>query len=284
MPAHRPVSLHDLLTMRLGFGFVMSSPDATPIQRAATALGVMPGLPKPQAPPVPDEWLRRFATLPLMHQPGEKWMYPTAFSILGVLIARGAGQPLETVLRERIFEPLGMHDTGFSVPPAKLDRLAACYAVDADTGTLALYDGVGDSQWRRPPAFPDADGGLVSTIDDYLAFGHMLLGKGRHGTERIVSRPSVEVMTTNQVAPEQKIGAEMFLGDNRGWGFGVSVFTRRDDVASAPGRFGWEGGLGSSWYADLSEDIVAILMTQVMGFPSGILDDFWTSVYQAIDD
>jgi CubicO group peptidase (beta-lactamase class C family) len=284
VPAKRPITVRDLLTLRMGFGFIMAPPGATPIQRAASELQVMPGPPKPQTPPAPDEWMRRFATLPLMHQPGEKWMYPTAFSVLGVLLARAAGQPLETFLRERIFEPLGMKDTGFSVPAAKLDRLANCYAVNPETGTLELYDGVGDSQWRRPPAFPDAEGGLVSTVDDYLAFGQMMLNKGKHGNERILSRPSVDLMTTDQTTPEQRAGSELFLEDNRGWGFGISVITRRDDVASVPGRFGWDGGFGTSWYSDPKEDLTAILMTQVLGFPSRIDLDFWTSVYQAIDD
>lgn len=177
-----------------------------------------------------------------------------------------------------------MKDTGFSVPAAKLARLAICYAGNPDTGALDLHDGVDDSQWRRPLAFPDAEGGLVSTIDDYLAFGQMMLNKGKHGNERILSRPSVEAMIANQITPEQKAGSELLLEDNRGWGFGVSMVTRRDDVSSSPGRFGWDGGYGTSWYSDPMEDLTAILMTQVLGFPSRIDLDFWTSVYQAIDD
>ena len=204
--------------------------------------------------------------------------------MLGVLIARGAGRPLETFLRERLFEPLGMQDTGFSVPADKLDRLASCYQLNPATGALELYDGVADSKWHRPPAFPDAEGGLVSTIDDYLAFGRMLLDRGKYGNERILSRPSVEVMTTDQITPAQKAGSEVFLEANRGWGFGMSIITRRDDVAAVPGRYGWDGGLGTSWYADPGEELTAILMTQVLGFPSRIDLDFWTSVYQAIDD
>lgn len=211
-------------------------------------------------------------------------MYDIAFDILGVLIARAAGQPLETFLRQRIFEPLGMKDTGFSVPPEKLDRLATCYAVNPENGGLERYDGVDDSQWRSPPAFPSATGGLVSTVDDYLAFGQMMLNRGKYGYHRILSRPAVELMTTDQLTPEQKVGSELFLGDNRGWGFGVSILTKRDDVASAPGRFGWDGGLGTSWYSDPREEMTAILMTQVLGFPSRVDLDFWTSVYQAIDD
>lgn len=283
VPAKRPITVRDLLTLRMGFGFAMV-PGPIPIQRAASELQVMPGPPSPQTPPAPDEWMRRFATLPLMHQPGEKWMYPTGFSVLGVLLARAAGQPLETFLRERVFEPLGMKDTGFSVPATKLDRLANCYAGNPNTRALELYDGAVDSQWRHPPAFPDAEGGLVSTIDDYLAFGQMMLNQGKHGKERILSRPSVELMTTDQITPEQRAGSEMFLEDNRGWEFGISIFTRRNDVASAPGRFGWDGGFGTSWYSDPKEDLTAVLMTQVLGFPTRIDLDFWTSVYQAIDD
>jgi CubicO group peptidase (beta-lactamase class C family) len=284
VPANRPISVRDLLTLRLGFGFVMAPPGASPIQRAASELRVMPGPPKPASEDTPDEWMRRFGTLPLMHQPGEKWMYPTGFTVLGVLLERATGHPLERFLRERLFEPLGMKDTSFSVSAGKLDRLAACYQVNIDTGALELYDGTGDSLWRHPPAFSDAEGGMVSTIDDYLAFGQMLLNKGRHGNERILSRASVESMTTPQITPEQKSGSELFLEGSRSWGLGVSIFSHRDDVASAPGRFGWDGGLGTSWYADPREDMVGILMTQVLGFPSRIDLDFWTSVYQAIDD
>ena len=102
----------------------MAPPDAYPILTAANELQLGMGPPSPSSLPAPDEWIRRLGTLPLMHQPGERWMYNTGSDVLGVLIARASGQPLETFLRERIFEPLGMQDTGFSVPAAKLDRLA----------------------------------------------------------------------------------------------------------------------------------------------------------------
>jgi CubicO group peptidase (beta-lactamase class C family) len=207
---------------------------------------------------------------------------------VGALVARASGQPLETFFRERIFEPLGVKDTGFSVPAAKLDRLATCYQVNPETGALELHDDVDDSQWSRPPAFPDAGAGLVSTIDDYLAFGQMMLNKGKHGSERVLSRLSVETMTTDQLTPEHKAVSGFFPSywDSRGWGFGVSMVTKRDDVAAVPGRFGWDGGYGTSWSSDPKEDMVAILMTQRLGFPlsSGIYLDFWTSAYQTIDD
>jgi len=288
VPADRPITVRDLLTFRMGFGQLMAPPDAYPILKAANEQQIGMGPPTPSAPPAPDEWIRRLGTLPLMHQPGERWLYHTGSDVLGVLIARASGQPLETLLRERVFEPLGMKDTAFSVPTTKLDRLATSYQVNPETGALELNDQAEGGQWNRPPAFPSAGGRLVSTIDDYLAFGQMMLNKGKYGSERLLSRPSVETMTTDQLTPEQKAVSGFYPGyfDSRGWGFGVSVITRRDDLAAVPGRFGWDGGLGTSWYSDPREDMVAILMTQRSAFPlfSEIYLDFWTSAYQTIDD
>lgn len=286
-PAHRPITLRDLLTLRMGFGQMMAPPDAYPILKAASELQIGMGPPSPATTPAPDEWLRQFATLPLMHQPGEQWLYNTGSDVLGVLIARAAGQPLEAFLRERIFAPLGMNDTGFSVPAAKIDRLATGYGTDPETGALKVVDEAEGGQWSRPPAFPSGAGGLVSTVDDYLAFGQMLLNQGKHGSERLLSRPSVETMTTDQLTPEQRASTGIFLGENRGWGFGMSIITKRDDLSAVPGRFGWDGGLGTSGYSDPKEEMVAILMTQrAMDSPSApaLYSDFWTSVYQAIDD
>ena len=114
-----------MLTFRLGLGIIEAPPDKCPIQKAAAALEIVGmGAPNPSSPHGPDEWIRRLATLPLMHQPGEKWIYNIGSYVLGVLIARASGQPFETFLRKRIFESLGMKDTGFSIPAAKLDRLA----------------------------------------------------------------------------------------------------------------------------------------------------------------
>jgi CubicO group peptidase (beta-lactamase class C family) len=285
VPANRPITVRDLLTFTMGFGQMMAPPDTYPILKAADERQIGMGPPSPSTMPAPDEWIRRLGSLPLMHQPGEQWMYNTSADVLGVLIARASGQPLEAFFHKRIFEPLGMKDTGFSVPAAKLDRLATSYMPNPETGALEVYDEAGGGQWSRPSAFPSGAGGLVSTVDDYLAFGQMLLNKGKHGSERLLSRPSVEAMTTDQLKPEQRSAAAApFLGEERSWGFGVSMITRRNDIAASPGRFGWDGGMGTSGYSDPGEGLVAILMTQVLGFPSGIYADFWTSVYQAIDD
>ncbi len=285
VPANRAITVRDLLTFRLGFGAVMEPPGRYPIQKVMAEAGLAPG---PNLPAhAPDEYMKRLGSLPLLHQPGDKWMYHTGSDVLGVLIPRASGQKLETFFRERIFAPLGMKDTGFSVPEAKLDRLATSYQPDPATGNLVVFDGARGGRWASPPIFESGGGGLASTVGDYLAFCRMMLGKGKSGGERILSRPSVELMTTDHITPEQKAVSPFFPGfwDNRGWGFGLSVITRRDDVAGVPGRFGWDGGYGTSAYSDPREDLVAILMTQSLGtLFSNLYPDFWTSAYQAIDD
>jgi CubicO group peptidase (beta-lactamase class C family) len=285
VPAQRLITVRDLLTFTMGFGLLLT-PTEYPILKAANEqqIGMAPAS-KPQAMPDPDEWIRRLGTLPLMCQPGERWLYGTGSQVLSVLIARVCGQPLEMFLRERIFEPLGMKDTGFIVPAGKLNRLASCYVPNPTTGTLALFDGVQESQWSRPPTFPSGASGLVSTLDDYLAFGQMMLNQGRHGSERILSRLSVEAMITDQLTAQQKAVSSLLPGffDTYGWGFGVSVVTRRDDIASVPGRYGWDGSLGTSWFCDPKEDLIGIVLTQrVMALD--VSRDFWTLAYQAIDD
>lgn len=289
VPANRPITVRDLLTLRMGLGYIMAPSSPYPIQKALSEQQILQGPSKPQTLPAPDEWISRVATLPLMHQPGEMWMYDLGPDVLGGLIARASGQPLETFFRERIFEPLGMKDTSFSVPATELDRLATSYWTKPLTGALELYDPAEGGQWSRPPAFPSGRAGLVSTVDDYLAFGQMMLSKGKHGSERVLSRPSVETMTTDQLTPEQKAVSGLVPGyfDSHGWGFGLSMVTRRDSVAGPVGKFGWDGGLGTSWYSDPGEDMVTILMTQrawTSPSPPNVCLDFWTSAYQAIDD
>jgi CubicO group peptidase (beta-lactamase class C family) len=288
-PAKRPITLRDLLTFRMGFGIVMAPPGTYPIQAVVNDLVLGQGMPQPSLPPGPDEWMRRFGTLPLMHQPGEKWMYHTGSDVLGVLIARASGQPFEIFLQERIFAPLGMKDTAFSAPASKVNRLATSYLTHPATGVLELYDPAEGGQWSCPPAFPSGGGGMVSTIDDYLAFGRMMLNGGRYGTARILSRPSVETMTTDHLTPAQKTVSSLIPGyfDSHGWGFGVGIVTRREDGSAPVGSYGWDGGLGTSWRSDPSEDMVTILLTQAAWtspVPPHIVRDFRTTAYQAIDD
>ncbi len=289
VPANRPITVRDLLTFRMGFGQMMALPDAYPILKAANEKQIGMGPPNPDLMAAPNEWIHCLGELPLMHQPGERWMYNTGADVLGVLIARASGQPFETFLRERVFEPLGMKDTAFSVPFHKVDRLATSYWTNFMNGKIEVYDNAKNGQWSRPPVFPSGAAGLVSTIDDYLAFGQMMLNKGWYGSKRILSRPSVETMTTDQLTPEQKAVSGLVAGyfDSHGWGFGLSIVTRRDDVFAVPGRYGWDGGLGTSWYSDPSEEMVTILMTQqswTSPYPPNVCRDFWALAYQAIDD
>ncbi len=287
VPARRPITLRDLLTFRMGFGMLIGPPDRFPIQRAVTALEIFGR--KPPPPHTPDEWMRRLGSLPLMAQPGERWLYHTGSDVLGVLIARAAGQSLEGFLRERLLEPLGMKDTGFHVPREKLDRFASCDEENPLTRALEPFDDALDSLWSRAPAFPSGGSGLVSTVEDYAAFGRMMLNAGRAGGRRILARATVEAMVTDQLTPAQKVDSGFFPGfwDHRGWGFGLSMFTRRDGIATAPGRFGWDGVYGTSWYADPAQGLIGILMIQRLSFAPttvGIPADFWTLLYRALED
>jgi len=288
VPAERAITVSDLLTMRMGFGIVFGPPG--PIQRAAEALHLGAfGPPRPQEPPPPDEWIRRFATLPLMHQPGARWMYNTGIEVLSVLVSRAAGKPLDALLEERIFAPLGMKDTSFAVPESKLERLATSYIAkdpfNPDVGGFELYDPVRGGQWSRRPAFPSGAAGLVSTADDFLAFGRMMLGKGALDGTRILSEASVERMTTDQLTVEQKAASTFAPPDywtSHGWGFGLAIVTARDDLTGTAGRYGWDGGLGTSWCTDPTRELVGILMSQRAAFPpmAGVYRDFWKTAYR----
>lgn len=287
VPARRPITLRDLLTFRSGYGEVMFVAGFCPLLKAM--MDAQLPLATWPFPGTTDELMKRLGSLPLAHQPGERWLYHMSAEILGVLIARVSGTSLGRFLRERILEPLGMKDTGFSVPDEKLDRLAVCYSTDPSSGQTAVLDPARGGSVARPQIFESGGGGLVSTADDMLAFGRMMLDKGTYGRERILSRPSIELMATDCITAEQKAGSPFFpsFWDARGWGLGFSIVTRRLDVAGGAGRFGWDGAFGTSWYVDPSEDLVGILMIQrrpsLLALPT-ITTDFWTSVYQAIDD
>jgi len=289
VPAKRPISVRDLLTFRMGFGQLMARPDAYPILKAAIERRIGMGPPEPSAMPATDEWLRRLAELPLMWQPGERWAYNTASDVLGVLISRVSGKPLPAFLAERIFQPLGMKDTAFSVPERSLDRLATAYGTNFQTGSSGTIDPAVDGQWSRPPAFASGAAGLVSTVGDFFSFAQMLLHEGRFGGERLLSRPSVELMTTDQLTPAQKAAGGLLPGDfeANGWGLGVAVVTRREEVAGAIGSYGWDGGLGTTWTNDPKEHMITLLFTQrAWASPTRppVARDFATSAYQAIDD
>jgi CubicO group peptidase (beta-lactamase class C family) len=291
VPADRPITVDDLLTFRLGFGTMMVAPGTYPIQRAEAELRLMTlGPPWPPTPHTPDEWIAAFGTLPLMHQPGERWLYNTGSQVLGILVERVAGEPLEDVMRDRLFEPLGMTDTAFSVSPDRLDRFTAAYAVTSSTGELKVLDGIEGSYWSEPPALPSAAGWLVSTIDDFWAFVQLLLGKGAFGGRRILSEASVAAMLTDHLSAEQRAGNEILLGPDGGWGYGLRV-----PAAGAPSAppdrggygYGWDGGTGTTWRTDPDNDLTCILFTQramTSPAPPEVFTDFWRCAYDSLVD
>ena len=233
--------------------------------------------------------MKRLGNLPLAHQPGERWLYPMGAEILGVLIARVSGRSLGSFLRERMFEPLGMNDTDFYVHEEKLDRLPICYGTNFPGVDLIVLDEARGGNFSKPPVFESGGGGLVSTVDDLLIFGKMMLNKGIYGGKRILCRPSIALMTTDQLTNDQKAASPFFenFWDTRGWGLGLSIVTKRQTIADGPGRFGWDGAFGTSWYVDPTEGLIGVLLTQRrpdMLATSPLVQDFWTAAYQLIDD
>lgn len=288
IPANRSITVRDLLTFRMGFGVIVAPPDSTPIQRAATELRLAQGPPDPTIAPASDEWVRRLGTLPLMQQPGEQWLYNTSADVLGVLVARASGQPVEQFLQERLFEPLGMRDTAFWVPREKLERFASAYQTSPVTGALTVSDAPA-GKWSTPPAFSSLAGGLVSTVDDCHAFARMLLARGMHGNRRILSDASVALMTMDHLTPVQKAISGLVDGyfESHGWGFCMSVVTRRDELSGSVGTFGWDGGFGSVWYVDPREELITILMTQcawTSPVPPNVARDYRTMAALAVAD
>ena len=286
VPARRAITVRDLLSFTLGFGLLFDN--SLPIQRAIDENQLVNGAPVPMTPHGPDEWMKRFGTLPLMHQPGERWMYNTGSLLQGVLVRRASGKAFEAFVHERIVEPLGMRDTAFFVPEGKLDRFAGCgIFTDPQSGTKTRMDKDGAaSAYATPPAFPSGAGGLVSTVDDYLAFARMLLKGGVHEGRRLLKAESVRQMTKDQLTPEQKAASSFFprFFDTRGWGYGLAIHTAPDAVSRVPGRYGWDGGFGTSWFNDPRRDLVAIVMTQSSDFLfSGGLEAFWRGVYAAVE-
>jgi CubicO group peptidase (beta-lactamase class C family) len=251
VPAERSITTRDLLTFTFGFGMVVEmfgGHEPWPVVRASDELKlstVGPGLPDVQ--PDPDTWIAGLGSLPLLAQPGERWMYNTGASVLGVLLARATGQPFGDVLQTRLFEPLGMRDTALWT--SEIDRLATAYRATPEG--LVVWDEP-DGQWSRPPAFGDGACGIVSTADDVLSFSRMLLAGGAG----VLPTAGVREMTRGQLTDDQKsfggLGPTFF--ENKSWGYCQAVYDG--------GAFGWNGGFGTSWVADPSHDLTIIVMSQ----------------------
>ena len=286
VPAERPLTVEDLLTFRMGFGSIMAPPDSYPIQAAEAELGLMTlGPPWPPPPFGSDEWIARFATLPLLEQPGTTWRYNTGAQVLGVLIERASGQPLETFLRQRLFEPLEMKDTSFSVPPDKLDRFTTAYMPDPGTGALEVLDEPRTGWWSTPPAMANIAGMLVSTLDDFWAFVSMVLAGGEHHGQPVLSPGAVSDMTHDHLTAEQRAGSPPFLSAHEGWGYCMVAPGPVDGEPPVPWGYGWNGGTGTVWSSDPVRGLTGILLTQrAMSSPEppAHFVDFWDAAYGAI--
>jgi len=297
VPATRPITVEDVLSFHFGFGSIMD-PGPFPVQQAESELGLKTlGPPWPPPDLTPDQWIARLASLPLLDQPGSRWRYNTGAAVAGVLIERVAGAPLGEVLRERVFEPLGMADTGFCVPAAKRDRFTTFYATGTGTEGPRVLDRP-DGWWAAPPKFPDASGALVSTVDDLYAFASMLAADGRTGDGgRLLSAASVRQMTRDRMTAAERAESRIFVGDHSGWGLMMLVPAagagntaegagNTADNSKIPGGFGWDGGSGTAWRTDTSRGLTGILLTQRMATspePIPLVTDFWAAAYAAID-
>ncbi|MFI5839726.1 serine hydrolase domain-containing protein [Catenuloplanes sp. NPDC051500] len=243
VPARRPITVEDVLTYRMGHGLIFEPYDPDfPIVNEGKRLELTLAEPDPRTPHPPDEWIRRFGTLPLMSQPGEEWQYNTAGAVLGVLISRAAGGPLADVAEERLLGPLGMRSTGFHLPTHQAARLPALYLNGEPR------PGSTKEEWSSPPVFPSAAAGLASTADDLLRFGRMMLAGGGP----VLSRESVAAMTTNHLTDAQIVRGGVLL-DGSGWGYGLSVTEH---------EYGWPGGYGTFWCNVPAKRRVGILLTQ----------------------
>jgi len=280
VPARRPIAVRDLLTFTFGFGMTVEMFGADPpwpvVVRADGELHLATiGPPNPAEQPGPDTWIAGLGSLPLLAQPGERWFYNTGASVLGVLLERAAGQPFADVLRTRLFEPLGMRDTGFWTEDTS--RLGSAFR-SAPGGGLEVWDQPG-GLWSKPQAFSDGAAGLLSTADDLLAFSRMLL----RGGDGLLPEDLVAAMTSDQLTPAQKahggLGPDFFTG--AGWGFCTSVVT----AGPRTGAYGWAGGFGTTWLADPARDLTVIVLTQRMfdgPEPPPVHDALQAAAYAAI--
>ena len=249
VPAARPIAVEDVLSSRAGWGFPsdFSLPAVTELFQRLPVFG-------PELDP--EEWVATLTEIPLLRQPGEAWLYNTCSDIQGVLVARASGKPLPDFLAERIFEPLGMRDTGFFVPPEKLDGLPPYHK-----GPVPVPERL----WTEPPIFPSGSGGLVSTLADWHAFGRMLLAGGGG----LLSPESVRLLTTDHLTQEQREASTVFL-EGAGWGFGGAV--------EPDGRYGWIGGTGTTAHVAPATGTVGILFTQLQmagPTPTPLMREFW---------
>ncbi len=260
----RPMRIIDLLrhTSGLTYGFQQrTNVDAAYRKHGLGEVGGPVGL---------DAMIDGLAKMPLEFSPGDAWNYSVSTDVLGYLIGRISGMPFERFLRERIFDPLGMHDTDFHVPEHKAARLAACYQFTPAV-PLRLVDDPPSSSLLRPPAFVSGGGGLVSTLPDYLRFCRMLLNGGSLDGARLISPKTLELMTANHL-PDGKDLTQLsvslfseatYAGVGFGLGFAVTLDPARTLIPGTAGDFSWGGMASTYFWVDPREELIVIFMTQL---------------------
>ena len=258
-PAPRDITIEDLMTHRSGLAYGFSS--VGPIAHAhARALGDVLN-----SDMTSDAWMAALGGLPLSYPPGERFHYSHSTDVLGFLVGRIAGLDFRQFLIERIFQPLGMVDTDFYIPPEKRDRAAVVYSQDDATGALSVK---AFKRYDTPPPFCGGGGGLISTADDYLKFARMLLGRGEADGVRLLKAETVELMRANRLTDAQReipfMGIPFWMG--QGFGLGLSVITDAEKNAwmgaGSDGAFGWPGAFGTWWQASPADDMVLIYLVQ----------------------
>ncbi|MFI8227712.1 serine hydrolase domain-containing protein [Streptomyces sp. NPDC085900] len=275
VPAARPITVEDLLSSRTGWGF----PSDFSLPAVQSLFTVQKDGRAPQDWPDADTWLGLLARVPMLHQPGEAWLYGTSSDLQGILVERASGRTLPDFLGERVFAPLGMTDTAFDVPPSKRHRFTSAY-VPAPDGSPRLSD-TPDGRFSSAPRFRSGGGGLVSTADDWLAFARLLVNGGTTPDgQRLLTSTSVSRMTTNHLTAEQRDRATLFL-EGQGWGYGGQVDVTPSDPWNVPGRYGWVGGTGTTAHIVPPAGTVSILLTQAgmaNPTPTPVMRDFWRFV------
>ena len=236
----------------------------------------------PDAAPL-AQVIPEFATLPLVAQPGEKWHYSVATDVLGYLVEIISGQPFNHFLQERIFEPLGMHETGFSIPPENDGRLAALYG-PKEGGGLKLLDAPFTSPLLKAPRFFSGGGGLLSTTSDYFRFAQMFLNKGALDGVRLLGPKTIDFMTMNHLTPEM-LGPHFLPGYGKGIGVKVLMNLAQSGTLGTEGMYGKGGAARTYFWVDPQEELIGLLMTQLIGHsPLSIADLFKGLAYQALID
>ena len=258
-PSPRDITVEDLMTHRAGLAYAFTS--VGPIAQAhEDRLGSPLGTPL-----TPEAWLKALGGLPLSYPPGERFHYSHATEVLGFLVARIEGKPIGQVLKDRIFGPLGMGDTDFWCPPAKHGRIAKLYRMNPDTEQL---EDVSFPEETQQPVYEAGGGGLVSSVDDYLKFARMLLGKGEVDGVRLLTTETVEMMAASRLTPAQRaipfMGMPFWLSQSFGLGLSMIQDAAAHEWmgAGSAGAFGWPGAFGTWWQADPAQDLIAIYMIQ----------------------